>query len=502
MAVIYLRFTPAWAISTAYKVGEMRYNDTNKVYVCTQAGTSAGSGGPTGTGTGITDNTAKWDYFGAWTANGADANDGSTWALAKATMAAAITAAGAGGTVYVSQSHSETLASAISITSPGTVNSWTNVICGNDSVQPPTTLAKTSIVSNTGAYNISISGYVYIYGINFTAGSGASSANIIMNSAGNIFLDNCNLILGGTSGASYFNIGTYLLGTSSTIVLNNTALKFSSISQYIIPAGNIKWLNTESGLVNGSSIPNSLFIPANSSLGNIIVSGVDLSVITGGSKSLVTVPYSLKGGFNFYNCKIGTTIMIITGSIQGFPYSSVDLHNCDSGNTNYRMERYRYQGSVKTETIKVRTGGASDGTTAISWNMTTLATVAFNYPLESPVFSIWNDTTGSSKTVTVEILHDSVTALNNDEVWLEVEELGTSGYPVSTIQSNRKTDMLATAAAQPTSSATWTTTGLTNPNKQSLSVTFTPQMKGYFQCKVMLAKASKTIYVDPLITVS
>jgi len=51
----------AWAASTAYTAGNLVSNGGN-VYVCTTGGTSAGSGGPTGTGTGITDNTAVWDY--------------------------------------------------------------------------------------------------------------------------------------------------------------------------------------------------------------------------------------------------------------------------------------------------------------------------------------------------------------------------------------------------------------------------------------------------------
>ena len=51
----------AWAASTAYTVGETVSNGGN-TYVCTTAGTSAASGGPTGTGTGITDGTAVWNY--------------------------------------------------------------------------------------------------------------------------------------------------------------------------------------------------------------------------------------------------------------------------------------------------------------------------------------------------------------------------------------------------------------------------------------------------------
>jgi methyl coenzyme M reductase beta subunit len=63
---------PDWVNSTAYKYNQLVNNDTGKIYVCTAEGTSAGSGGPTGTSTGITDGGVTWNYVGTpvavWTA--------------------------------------------------------------------------------------------------------------------------------------------------------------------------------------------------------------------------------------------------------------------------------------------------------------------------------------------------------------------------------------------------------------------------------------------------
>ncbi len=53
---------PAWAASTAYVVGRVAVNGY-KLYRCITAGTSAGSGGPTGTSTDITDGTVHWRYL-------------------------------------------------------------------------------------------------------------------------------------------------------------------------------------------------------------------------------------------------------------------------------------------------------------------------------------------------------------------------------------------------------------------------------------------------------
>lgn len=61
-AEVIVAATP-WAINTAYVVGDVRSNGA-RIYRCTIAGTSAGAGGPSGTGTAITDNTVTWRYMG------------------------------------------------------------------------------------------------------------------------------------------------------------------------------------------------------------------------------------------------------------------------------------------------------------------------------------------------------------------------------------------------------------------------------------------------------
>lgn len=52
-----------WQASTAYLLNQ-QVNNGGNVYKATTAGTSAGSGGPTGTGSGITDGSAVWTYLG------------------------------------------------------------------------------------------------------------------------------------------------------------------------------------------------------------------------------------------------------------------------------------------------------------------------------------------------------------------------------------------------------------------------------------------------------
>lgn len=53
-----------WVATRPYAVGNQVTNDSNKVYICVTEGTTASSGGPTGTGSGIADGTVVWDYVG------------------------------------------------------------------------------------------------------------------------------------------------------------------------------------------------------------------------------------------------------------------------------------------------------------------------------------------------------------------------------------------------------------------------------------------------------
>jgi lysophospholipase L1-like esterase len=65
----------AWVSTTAYVVGNTVSNNGYR-YMCLTSGTSAGSGGPTTTGTDITDGTAHWTYIPAISTAAGGATDG------------------------------------------------------------------------------------------------------------------------------------------------------------------------------------------------------------------------------------------------------------------------------------------------------------------------------------------------------------------------------------------------------------------------------------------
>ncbi len=176
------------------------------------------------------------------------------------------------------------------------------------------------------------------------------------------------------------------------------------------------------------------------------------------------------------------------------------MWNCDSGDTNYRVWIEDYAGSVK-HTTTIYKDSFSGGT---AHSLVFASSANARYPLitlAGPDFFADNSTVGSSVTATVEIVTDNVT-LTDAECYLEVMYMGTGGVPLGTWIRDSKADVLASAANQASSSESWTTTGLGTPVKQKLSVTFTPQEAGYVIGRVVLCKASTTVYVDPELVLS
>lgn len=438
--------------------------------------------------------------------DGDDADDGSTWALAKASLTGAAALTDAGNTIFVSDAHAYSTASNISITFDGTIGSPVKVICGDDVAEPPTAVTTTGSETST-AGTLTLTGPTaagaYVYGMAFTSyllqyiGSAAS---------GTFTLDNCAFsVTHPDSTTQGINFGTTGSHSTGLVIVKNSTVSLTTVG---------------AGLATGTGnvvLDNVTLLTAQTTF--IKTVGVDargggVVLVTGCNLSAAAAACNLVGAANggkviFRNCKLPASW---TGSLLGSTPAGagfrVSMYNCDSADTNYRLKIQDYAGTIDSETTIVRTGGASDGTTTLAWKMATRANASYPLvPLVSDEIVRWNNTVASAITATVEIVHDSQGAgtgsdFQNDEIWLEVMYLGTSGVPLGSFISSAKANVLATAADITNSTETWTTTGLTTPVKQKLSVTFTPQEKGFIHAKVYLAKASKTVYVDPKITVS
>jgi hypothetical protein len=435
--------------------------------------------------------------------DGNNADNGSTWALAKATIAGALAIAVGGDIIYVSQAHSES-AAGITWTSAATTPDTITIIAANDGAEPPTAEAASLVsITTTGNNSLNIIGPLVIRGFSITIGSGGG-ARAVLDLSGvfcSVVIDKCDLTFSSSGNNNGINMNT---GNSvpQFLMMNNVRIKFSGTSDRIYTNGRTIWRG--GSIISGSATPTRIVTSQTEFSGarfytNALLEDLDLSNLDASVQ--IFDPNQIILGV-IRDCKLpsgwsGT--LIRSGSAFTF-MERAELYNCDSGDTNYRLWIEDVFGSIKHETTLVKTSGASDGTTPLSWKMASTAYTKFPFPaLRSQEIVRWNDTTGSTVTVTIDILHDSATALTNHDIIVEFAYLGTSGFPVGSVSTQLSSDVLSASSNHSASSATWTTTGMSNPNTQKISASFTPQEKGFIVATVCLLKASYTVYVDPVL---
>lgn len=435
--------------------------------------------------------------------DGLDSDDASTWALAKATLAGASGIGSvdtAGDTIYISQVHAETASAVTTYTGAGTTSNPQKLICGNDAAEPPTALATGAVITNTATSGVNnLNGSFYAYGIKWQFAATLQPGGTGVNVDGFQFYENCTFDC--TGAGSSGNIVTTQDNDAFKITFLNCSYKFANAANYIQISQSLEIKG--GSIVSGSATPNPLFkLPTDRTMLRATIDGMDLS-----NFASTLVLFSGSGvpaaKVVIRNCKLPASWTGTLTSAAPHIGQRFEMRNCSSTGTNYAFWVEDYAGTIKHETTIIKTGGSTNGTTGFSMKMTSTANTT--YPgnvLQSLDMEGWVDSTGSALTATIDIVHDSLTNLTDGEVWIEIEYMGSSSSPVATFLTDAKTDIMALAADQTTSSATWTTTGLTNPNKQKLNVTFTPQLKGPILARVMLAKASKTIYVDSTVQVA
>ena len=431
--------------------------------------------------------------------DGNNANDGSTRALAKKTLEdngmsstgnGALTAAGAGGRVLAAHDHAQTEAATI-ILIGGLISTPIQLLSTDFSTNGSGVPDERSgaSVKNTGAGNdIDLRGYAYVSGFTIEA-----IDDILVSAVSSkwVFDKNSILRLPTAGGGIVIGLGT---GDNNLSLLDSNIDMSNSGSIGLFRGAVFNWV--QGSFVNTPSVV--LF--ENGIGGTAIVRDVDLSSIT----SALVAPDGVLGKFSvlFERCKLNASVTVISSAINSVVGTNVRLHSCDSADTTFSIHEEHFEGTIIEETTIVRTGGASDGITPLSLKMTSNANaLEFVQPLVSPPLSTNKIKTLGLKTLTVEFIHDSLTNLQNDEIWMEVED-STGATAQGRITNDKLTSILGTPADQPSSTATWDTSGLTNPNKQKLSVDITLLKIGPITVRVYLAKPSTTAYLDFKVVVS
>lgn len=466
------------------------------VWECTTGGTSAGAN-PTWPASVTQDVTTVTSTGATFTARKPGYSSGSTanWAFASIFMDYIANASGplaAGDTVYVSQAHAESNAVSVTYAFPGTAVAPSFVQCVNDGAAPPTTTSTGGSITTTSSSNITMSNtaakVLFWDGVNVNCGTTAVTTTLTTSTTtGQTIISNCTLFLKSTTSGTNITIGG---SQQSYNEFRNVTLNFSAGGQACSVNGRLWW--SGGGICTAGTALTNFISPQGGS--DTTIEDVDMSGF-GSSFNLVVPAVGVL--LKFKRCKMPASwTRSLTSSAAGLNFR-VECYQCDTNSTNYTIDFSDTAGTIVTETTDVKTGGVTDGTTPISWKMVSSTQTAWpTRGLLSPDIVKLVTATGSTITFSVDFLHDNVTGLLDNDIVLEIDYLGTSGNPLGSKVTSMTATLLTTPATLASSGSTWTTSGLTNPNKQKLSVTFTPQKQGYVVARVRLLKASYTVYVN------
>lgn len=495
-----------WSAALTATTGMMRRQlatptlGNERVWRCTTGGTTGGSE-PTWTltkGSTTTDNGVVWTEC---TGNSGQQQNGgvtNTWTAPHKRLPNAIAWSTNGDRIFVSSDHAESQSVTFNI--QPLYPSYIFSVDRTTGHIPPVAADKLAGASVTlsGANNLAlgIACTAYYWGISFILGASAESGdalNIAYGDFSNAQFDTCGFTLGGTGSGAAINF--YQSSLSVKARCDNCAFSLAKNDQFIRIENGRTEINNATFSGTASTSTQGLFDVL---AGSVKVHASDLSGLSSSTQLYSTNSSSTVAEIEFTNCKLPSSIGLPNLDASAADQFLVRLINCDNGSTGYVNRWLTSAGTITTETTIVLTGGATDGVQGVSHKGVTNSSANQLEPLQFPVYSTWNTSTGSSKTATIEV--QSNATLTNTDIWLEVEYLGDSGDPKGSVVTSR-VDGPLTSGNAPSSGATWASS-VGSPSYQYLQVTFTPQKVGLVRARVFLAKASQTIYVNPHVTIA
>jgi hypothetical protein len=458
--------TPSWigvtgGIATAITLGAIiKRNNAASYWICSTAG-NTGTTEPAWANN--TAGTTQTDSTVTWTCLGVVGNfTGGQAPHARILNATTTNWFSAGNTVYIGDNHAESQTAAISF-GPSSANPLVGrFICHNHSgAYPPASgdITTGASISTTANNNITYTGgSAYFYGITFkvAVGVSTSSAFILLQANSGTYncFDNCSFWLSDTQAGNTSYIGVGANGLSAVTIFNNCTVKFAVATNFVAPVfGTFIWQNTGPVLASGSVVPTSLIYfgqAVASHTSTTVLEAIDLSQLTGNIYVTLNQPV---GSLLIKDCKLNAAAAFPQPIVPGL---TVQFVRCDSAATGYKSARYQYEGVETTDTTVTRVGGASDPTgQAQSRKIVTTANSQWLRPFKAEPYAIWNPTTAANVTVTVYGTINAGALPNNDDIWLEVEYLGSSASPLGTIVTTTKSSVLAANAAVASDSSTW-----------------------------------------------
>ena len=387
---------PVWVASATPPLGLVIYHSgTSSLQVCTTSGAGSGSTPSFSAAAGVTVS----DGSAVWTSLGPTGGFG-TWGAPHATLEAAVSYGAVGNDFYIADNSTYVPGSSRTINAPSaSYNGGISRILSIDhtkSLPPSSGSLKAGAVIGTSSGSIPSMNLInsvqnsYWYGITISItnwgglniGGGGSGTPIAV-------FDTCQFNLANSHVSANFNGPGFF-------TLNNCTFNLVSSGQ-VINLGNARviWKNTSSPFPGAAP---SSFLVCNGNgayWGTCVVENVDLSACTG---AVIQGQPNYPGGmFTLKDCKLPSSGPITSGM---YPGVIADVIRCDRGGTNYRNERHDEWGDMWTAANAHRSGGASDGATAVAWKMYGRNS-AWVLPFEGWRMAIWNSVTGTNRVVTV-----------------------------------------------------------------------------------------------------
>jgi hypothetical protein len=493
---------PTWVGSHVYSIGDLvkptaPASAREYVFRVTTAGTSTTEPAwPVGNNATVTAG-ATFTNVSGQSAYGWSAAAGSLGCMS-ASLSGGRTANG--DRIFLSSDHSEATSTAL-INFGTSALALVQIISVNRAGSVPPVAADILPGAAVGTTNASFSlncvTNVYYEGITFSGATGASAGHIQLgDSSGKLmYFKNCGFVLLSTAATSRIQCGG-----PATLTWDNCTVKFGATGQNICSTNFngsliLTWLNTVSA-VQGPTFPTVLFTDG-ATITTLAATcrGIDLSALTG--NLLNSTSGCGQSNILLDSCRIASGLTRL-GSTSTNAADTVELVNCYDG-TNVINERSTFAGLLTTDRTTYLTGGAQDDIGNYSLKLVSNANADKRvFLLDCFAFDVENTVVGLSKTATVEIVSSG--SLNNDDIQLVLEYMGTSGNSIASFVSSVPS-VLTAASALPSSSASWTSPPAT-PQKQYLQVTFTPQRAGRVRGLVRLGKVSTTCWVNPQISIT
>jgi hypothetical protein len=384
--------------------------------------------------------------------------------------------------------------SSYNINETGSDSARNKYLCVSNTVADPTTTTSGAKESVTISGSITIQGgFADFVGIGWYTGLYDSTHINISTPVDyhSVTFTNCIFNPQDNGGNPYVSIGPAgSYNDGAYIKFKNCWFRFGKTSAYMVLAKGI-FIFEDCNFADTGTAPSNLFYGSAGCTTNTRIIGGDASNISG---SLFSPGTGAGHTMTIENLKLNASVSPVTGAFGSLNQGSFIMSQSDSTTGTYRKYYADYNGTIQTETTIVHTGGATDGTTPISWNVASSANATFRTPLQIGEFRFWNDVVGSSQTVTMELTTN--TALNTADLGLSIDYLNSASFPTTAKVTSLPASTFDSTSALTTSSEVWGGTAQTY--KYKIAVSYTPLMKGFVKGNLYLSKASSgAIYIDP-----